>query len=156
MSSREIENAIREYVGEAPAHILACASACRYDLYHGPTFSRLPAQGVEAFTVDDYATFASDLELILGEGDTITETYCGPIGDALRAYIETLPSELYVDWSGYATDCEPQGEYLDAEGEPCDGDAEGAEWCEPEGYTLCDQRDIIAAIFGDFMAKEFS
>lgn len=154
--SREIENAIREFVGEVPSHILACASACRYDLYHGPCYSRLPAQGIEAFTVDDYATFASDLEPDLQEGDTIAETYTGPIGDALRAYIESLPSELYVDWSGYASEYEPEGEWIDAEGEPCDADTEGAEWVEPEAYYLCRRSDIVAAIFGDFMAKEFS
>ena len=96
------------------------------------------------------------MEESLSEGDTITETYWGPIGDALRAYIETLPSELYVDWSGYASEHEPEGYYLDVEGEPCDADAEGAEWCEPDDFTLYTQRDIFAAIFGDFLAKEFS
>lgn len=33
-----------------PAHIEACARAIRYDLFHGPSFSRIPAEGIEAFT----------------------------------------------------------------------------------------------------------
>jgi len=149
-----ISKAVADHI-TIPPHIAACASACRYDLYHGPCFSRVPPEGIEAFTVDHYATFASDLEDLPGE---TTETYVGPVGDALRGFLDGLPSKLFVDAeAGCILEREPEGEYLNAKTmEPCDSDAEGAEYFEPGEYYELDHGDIVEALFGKTIAREFS
>lgn len=154
-AEKSMLQAVRESgLVDVPAHIAACASACRYDLLYGPSFARIPPAGIEAFTVDDYATFRADLEDSEGE---ITETYVGPIGDALREFIDSLPSQLFYD-----PDCEdvmtsePEGEYLDGETlEPCDSDAEGAQYFEPSEYYELGRHEIVQALFGETIAKEF-
>ena len=143
---RTVTLALREYFS-APPHIEACASAVRYDLLHGPTWAVIPEGGIEAFTQDDFATFASDLE---GEAH---EVYTGPIAAALRDWIDDL-SIVYVSEDDVMTG-EPQGEWLDADFEPCDSDAEGAQWFEPDPYYVCGPRDIARALFGDTIADEF-
>lgn len=153
MNKATIE-AIEEYVGQVPAHIQACASAIRYDLMHGPCWSRIPSAGIEAFTADDFATFREDLEGDVAEGDVIETTYGGTVEDTLRAYIDALPSALWIDDGGFATDVEPEGEWLDEDCEPCEPDAEGAAWCE-ESYTLADTGDIVEALFGKVIARDF-
>jgi len=125
-----------------PAYIEACARAVRYDLMHGPSFSLIPAAGIEAFTADHFATFASDLDETQG---TITETYSGPVADVLADFMRDLPSTLYVDESGYLL-----GE---SEPEPW---TDGEEWFEPEPCYVLSSQEIVAALFGDFLAKEFS
>lgn len=156
MTTQEtITQAIREACA-IPPYLEACADAVRYDLLYGPSFSRIPAAGVEAFTADDFATFASDLEL--EEGDTLTETYVGPVADALASFIDALPSTLYVDAeSGCVIGVrEPEGEWLHGDTmEPCEPDDEGAEYFEPCEYYALEGRDIVAALFGRTIAHEF-
>lgn len=124
-----------------PAHIHACASAVRYDLLHGPAFARVPTSGIEAFTVDHFATFAEDLEECDG---AISEVYSGPVADALREFIDAMPSAIYCDDSGYVIgDSVPEGEEIDGE------------WYEPEPYYILDGREIVSAIFGKTIASEF-
>lgn len=125
-----------------PAHIEACARAVRYDLMHGPSYSLIPHAGIAAFTADHFAAFASDLDETQG---AITETYSGPVADALADFMRDLPSTLYVGESGYLL-----GE---SEPEPW---TDGEEWFEPETYCALSSREIVAALFGDFLAREFS
>lgn len=137
-----------------PDHIRACANSCRYDLLYGPTRSRIPAAGIESYTDDDIATYADDLEL--SEGDTETETYTGPVGDALRQFIEELPPALYLDEDGFIQESEPQGEYLNSETmEPCESDDDNAEYFEPTGYYALQHSDIVEALFGATISREF-
>lgn len=125
-----------------PAHIEACARAIAYDLWHGPSYSLIPHEGIEAFTSDHFAAFASDLDETQG---SITETYSGPVADALADFMRDLPSTLYVDESGYLLgESEPEP-WTDGEG-----------WFEPEPCYVLSSREIVAALFGDFLAKEFS
>lgn len=137
-----------------PPHIMAAASACRYDLLHGPSYSLIPTAGIEAFTVDHYASFAADLD---AESGAVTETYCGPVGDALRDFIADLPGAVYVDESGYVIgEREPEGEYLGPDYEPCSAYDDGAEYHDPEPYYKVTQRDVVAALFGAVIAREFN
>lgn len=127
-----------------PAHIAACASAIRYDLYHGPCFSCVPAEGIEAFTIDHYASDASDLADIDG---TISETYVGPVADALRSFIDDLPSEVWVDVQCDCV-CTSEPEAFEEDGE----------WYEPcwDDYYHLDRSDIVAGLFGKTIAREFN
>lgn len=133
-------SAIREFV-KVPPHIQACAGAIRYDLLWGPSFSRIPPEGIEHFTADDLSTFYSDLEDDPGE---ITETYCGPVADALKGFIADLPTLYYEEWSGYVYESEPQ---------PYE-DYDHDEWTEPEYYVL-DRQTVVEALFGKTIAREF-
>jgi hypothetical protein len=139
-----IIEAIEEQYGKVPAHIQACASAIRYDLWHGPTFSRIPQGDITKFTIDDYSSEYSLLEEDRKEGDVIEETYIGAVAQALREYIDTLPSTVYVDEYGYVSGHEPEGEY--------DGD----EYIEPVPYRALDRSDIVEIVFGKTIAKEFN
>lgn len=131
-----------------PPHIAACAAAVRYDLLHGPAYACVPAAGIEAFTVDHFATFAADLSECEGE---VSEVYSGPVADALRAFIDAMPGTLYCDESGYVMgDSEPEGEWL----EPDEEDGE-PEWHEPEPYYAVSGSDLVAAVFGSTIGKEF-
>lgn len=144
---RAIENAL-EAAYVVPDHIAACASAIRYDLYHGPSFSRIPASGIEAFTVDDYATDYESLEDDLAEhGGKIVETYTGLVAETLRAWIDDLPSELWFDsMAECLQDCEPEG--FDEDGE----------WIEPDysDYYRLDRDDIILGLLGKTISREFN
>jgi hypothetical protein len=145
-------DSIRSAYPVAP-HIAAAALAVRYDLLHGPSYSLIPAAGITAFNADSFASFASDLD---GAAGSITETYSGPVGDALRDFIGDLPGALYVDESGYLIgEREPDGEWLNADGEPCGPYDDGAEWQESESYYVLDSRELVAALFGETIAREF-
>lgn len=135
---------IRELI-PVPAYIDACAAACRYDLLYGPSYALVPSAGIESFTDDDLATYPDDLDASAG---TITETYTGPIGDALRAFIDGLPSEIWEDVFA--------GEFLTSEPEAWE-DEETGEWIEPEwsDYRHLDSSAIVEALFGRTIAKEF-
>jgi hypothetical protein len=135
--------AVREYV-ELPSHIRVCANMIYYDLTHGPAFARIPAAGIEAITDDHLATIRSDAEDECEPGDRVVEVYTGPIADALRAFIDDLPSTLYVDDDAECVmDTEPQGEEIDGE------------WCEPTPYFTLEGRTIVEAVFGPTIAREF-
>lgn len=145
MPSRDYSDAIAAHL-TVPAHIEAAARAVRYDLYHGPSWVRVPGGDVERFTYDDHATFRDDLEA--KPGDVIAETYLSPVADALRAFIDDLPSDLWVDTM---SDC-----VLTSEPEGWEDDETG-EWVEPEwsDYAHADGRDIVRALFGRVIADEF-
>lgn len=139
-----VRDAIRDAI-TVPPHIAAAANACRYDLLHGPSYSLIPAAGIEAFNNDSFATFASDLDATAG---TVTETYSGPVGDALREFLANVPT-LYVTDDGYASECEPAMEPFP------DADDVDAEWFEPEPYYQVDSSDVAGLLFGETIGREF-
>lgn len=141
----EIETAVENHF-KVPSHIMACASAIRYDLMHGPSFAAIPNTGIESFTVDHYA---SDYESLENMTDCkIEETYIGIVAQTLRDYISNLPSEMWYDSQcGYLSENEPEGYE----------DDETGEWIEPEwsDYYKLERSNIVAALFGKTIAKEF-
>jgi hypothetical protein len=150
----KIESLIRDAI-RLPEHVEAAGAALRYDLYHGPTFSRIGPQGFEGFTHDDHATEYSDLE---GEGYSVAETF-GPLADHFREWVADNVSAVFVDLdAGHVSHGpEPEGYWMDAETcEPCDCDAEGAEWVEPEPVYLAESRDVVRALFGGAVAEHFA
>jgi len=148
--NKTIISAVREHIA-IPPHIVACANACRYDLLYGPTWSLIPGDDVTRYKDDCLSTLRDDLELQdkRQDGDVIEETYCGKVGDALRDFIDDLPGTLYVDCDcGQAYESEPEA-YVDDE---------TGEYVEPyldNTYRL-ERREIIEALFGETIAKEFS
>jgi len=154
MTSKAVTQSLRDQF-EVPPHIEACANAIRYDLTHGPTWARIPARGMTCFTDDDYATFPEDLDDRMEPGDTKAETYCSLVADTLRDWLDSF-TVCYVDADGeYLGGREPQGEYLDEDGEPCEDDAESATYYAPYPYYECGPLDITRALFGDTIANEF-
>lgn len=130
-----------------PSHIVACASAIRYDLYHGPTWSLILEGNIEKFNRDCFATDPNDLEA--KDGDIVEETYIGKVAEALRDFIDALPSELFFD-----ADCE---EFLDKEPEPYqDDDEKWIDPCEWGNFHLVERRDIVASLFGKMLSREFN
>ena len=145
-----------------PAHIRACANACLYDLVHGPSFVRIPWGNVENVANDDPATYRDDLEdeCEYACGDVIEETYPGRVGDAVRAFIDDLPSEVWVD-----TDCDDLmlTEPDEYEANPDHTGEDDLETNGPEVYENdlsstyhLGRHDIIRALFGATFAREFS
>ena len=140
----EMQNAIREYIA-VPAHIKACASAIAYDLLHGPSWSIVRGGDITQFTEDDFAAYAEDLE---GPESEISETYSGPVAEALRQFIDDLPGDLYYEsWSGCILNSEPEGYQ----------DEDTGEWIEPDysDYLQISGEDITQALFGKTIAHEF-
>jgi len=131
----------------APPHIAACAAAIRYDLYHGPTWSIIPGGDIEKFDRDCFATYPDDFEP--KDGDIVEETYIGKVADALRDFIDALPSEVFFD-----EDCE---ELLEKEPEPYQDD--DGEWIDPFEWNniyRVERRDIVASLFGKMLSREFN
>lgn len=135
---QSLMEAIREAV-PVPAHIRAAAAACSYDLLFGPLHARKPASGDWAdFSEDDYAPVADDL------GPQTTQVYTGPVGEMLREFISELPSTLYADEDQeFVSADEPEGEEIDGE------------WTEPSPYLAVEGRQIVEALFGPTISKEF-
>lgn len=132
-----------------PPHIMACASAIRYDLLHGTTWSLIPQGEITKFTIDHFSTYRADLEEDYSEGDIIEETYIGAVADALRQFIDNFPSEMWFDM-----DCE---ELFDREPEPYQ-DEEG-EWVSPFDFSTVynlNASNIVEALFGRLIAREFN
>ena len=131
-----------------PAYIAAIANACRYDLLHGPSWLRLPAGDIQQVNDDCLATYRADLEDEMQPGDTLEETYCGKAADALRDFIDELPSEGFVEGScvSFSTK-EPEG-FMDEEtGEYIEP------WCDDVYRVL--KKEIVEALFGKTIAREF-
>ena len=149
MRQETITAAVRECVA-VPPHIDACASAVRYDLLHGPAWAAVPPAGIEAFTADHFATFREDLEDLEAEGCAVSEVYAGPVAQALRDFIDDLPT-LYVDEVGFASEYEPQG-YWDEDPEDLDNEMS---WVDPEPYYEVSGADLVSALFGPTIAREF-
>jgi hypothetical protein len=148
------------------------ASAIRYDLNYGPTYLLIPQGDVTRVTDDCLALLYSDLEDDLQLGDVIEETYTGTASQALRDYLDSLPSALYYEEdSGCVSESEPQG-YLDSDSfdfdmayylSELDSDSdsdipepdESDYWCDLEPYYALDLRDIVRILFGSTIASEF-
>jgi hypothetical protein len=155
-----------------PAHIKAIAGAISYDLMHGPSFLLIPGNDVTRISPDCVASLYQDLaeDCDTAAGDVIEETYTGTAAQALRDYIDTLPSEVWVDIDCDAVmEREPEGCWTPAEDiglEPNDDgevpgyetDGNGHVWEEPymEFTYHCDASDIVAALFGRTIAHEFN
>ena len=116
-------NAIQEYI-DVPSHIFAIADACLRDLYNGPGWIRLPGGDITHIDADcdgpDRESMVEDSE----PGDVIESRYTGTASDALRAFIDDLPCDLWVEGDS-VSDCEPQDSWeeedtgeVDEEGEP--------------------------------------
>ena len=126
-----------------PAHIDACAYAIRYDLYHGPSYSLIPEGKIENFNKDCLATYPEDLKESASPEDIIEETYCGLVGDSLREFMENLPTRLYCFEDCILGENEPNSDWIEDE----------SDW---QDWFCIDQKQIFAALFGDFLAKEFN
>ena len=133
-----LKAAIRETIA-VPDHIREAAIACASDLMNGPRYARLPASGSwKDFGEDDWSGLPSDLE-----GD-VTGVYSGPVGDMLREFIADMPSTLYADEDQeFVSTDEPQGEEIDGE------------WIEASPYLQIEGGQIVEALFGATIAREF-
>lgn len=147
---------------EIPRYIEICADAVRYDLLHGPAWALIPQDDITKFDDENlYATYAEDLEDDKKEGDVIVQVYTSKVADALREYIDDLPSDLYYDvQSGELLDREPESfedEIENPDYDPDDADSEEfiKEIVEPSEYYAVDRHTIIEALFGKTIAKEF-
>ncbi len=130
--------AIRDAV-PVPSHIAAAARACASDLLHGPRYARMPSSGSwKDFSEDDWAVVPSDLE---GE---VSNVYAGPVGNMLREFIQDMPSTLYAD--------EDQ-EFVSTE-EPTSEEIDG-EILEASPYVVVEGRQIVEALFGPTISREF-
>lgn len=139
MHMREsLKNAVREAV-QVPAHIREAAAACASDLMNGPRYARLPVSGRwEDFSEDDWSPLAGDLE------GQVSGVYTGPVGDMLRGFIQELPSTLYADEDQeFASTEQPVGEEVDGE------------WIEASPYFEIDSAQIVEALFGQTISREF-
>lgn len=134
-----LKTAIRDAVA-VPAHIREAAAACASDLMNGPRYARIPASGRwEDFSEDDWSALPEDLE---GE---VTNVYSGPVGDMLRAFLSEMPSTLYADEDQeFVSTDQPQGEEVDGE------------WIEASPYVEVGQSQIVEAVFGSTIAREFN
>lgn len=169
--------AIREFIGGVPEHIENCAAACAFDLINGPSFVVIPDGNVVNFDGETYM-LRSDAEDAAEEGDEIEETYTGQVGDALRDFIGTLPSVLWIDTDcGYVTDAEPDSceECYECNGSGIaesgfyDADESTDELpvcdlCNGEGFVEVDLSDwysldtseLVEILFGRTISREFS
>lgn len=172
MQSR-VSKAIQEAY-PVPGHIQAIANAVRYDLLHGPSWLLVPDGDVTKVRHDCMATLRDDLndDSDVNESDLIEETYTGIAAQALRDYIDDLPSTVYVDTDcGFVSDREPEGQWISPDDlgldpyDPDEDDKQGYEWnsdysmvwdepCMDNTYH-CDRSDIIEALFGRTIAREF-
>lgn len=137
-----------EHMFPVPDHIEQAVSALKSDLFNGPTICLIPNGDVTQFN-GDWVHYGDEtsLEEIAKPEDIIDETYTGKLGDAVRAFIDALPSELFWD-----NDAEI---LMDKEPEAYEEDGETYEPYWDEIYKL-DRKDIVTALFGSFFAREFS
>lgn len=145
-------DAVRNHI-TIPDHIAAIAGAIRYDLLHGPTFAIIRDNDVTKFTADDFSTDYDCLDV--GPKDRVVQTYVAPLADALRKFIDDLPSELWYDiQSGYVQDSEPEADMYEDEDE--DGNIFQVR-CEIswEDWMTLERDDIVTALFGKTIAQEF-
>lgn len=135
--NNSLKEAIREAV-ERPAHIIAAAQACASDLMNGPAYAQKPASGEWTdFCEDDWSHQPEDFE---GVPESV---YAGKVGDILRDFISELPTLYSNGDQDEAFENEPNGEEIDGE------------WFEPEPYFEIDSSQVVEALFGATIAKEF-
>lgn len=154
------KQAVRDAI-EVPPHVASCVNAVLYDLMHGPSYVRIPYGNVENFNDDCLATYANDLEdeCVPECGDIIEQTYVGRVGDTVRAFIQDLPCEAWVDVD---CDCymdrEPEQYEANPDYDPDDEDSEEPDYFENDMSSVyhLDRKDIVSALFGGTFAREFS
>jgi len=161
--------AVRDAI-PVPDYIAACASAIHEDLMIGPSVSVIRYGNIENLTEDDtYSDMdpPDDIDNYCPEcGDVLTETYTGIVGATLRAFIEDLPCHACVVYSsGEYMEREPSAWFdLDADNpnyNPDDKESEESEFgvgVEPwrDDIISLDPSDIVYALFGRTIAREFS
>lgn len=144
---KRISGAI-EHQFPVPKHIEHAVSCLSHDLFNGPTVALLPNGDIEQFCGEwVYLEDSESLKQEAQDGDIVEEAYAGKIGDAVRDFIDTLPSEMF--WDDFAEillDKEPQA-YEE------DGEIIEPSWDE---IIKLDRKDIVSALFGSFFAREFS
>lgn len=118
------ESAIREAF-PMPDSVRAHARAANWDLHYGPL-------GRNHWREDT------------GNPDAPDYDWCES-REVLADWIDDIGTVYYEPDSGCIMDREPEGEWIDADGNPCDSDAEGAEWCEPCPYYELTGADIADA-----------
>ena len=129
-----------------PPVVNQCARAVRMDLYHGPKFALIPNGDIEEFNIDCVYSWRCEAEEDAKPDDTIEEVYLGIVADTLRNFIESLPDRLFAD----------EGDYIYGEFPPKSFyDEETQEYCDSDCFIL-DKKDIIRALLGDLIAKEFN
>lgn len=152
MHNQSVLRAIAEHV-DTPAHIQACANAVLYDLMHGPSWSLIPGGDVTRFNDDCLSLLREDLEDAMEPGDVLEQTYTGTVANTLREFIDELDT-LYCDEDGFVSESEPQFEpNPDYTG---DDDECEPEYFEPVPYYAVSGRDLIEALFGRTLAREFA
>lgn len=139
-----------------PAHIIECANAVRADLLFGPRYAHIPDDDITKF---DNQLHTADCTSLSEIPEPFAPVYSGPVGNALREYIEDMPSELYVDEDGYVSEDEPEGYsddcpecgHLDDPNPDCPScDGSGEVW-----YKTLSHIEIVTAVFGRTIATEF-
>ncbi len=153
---QDVIYAIRDHI-TVPPHIAACATAVTYDLLHGPAWVILPFG--EAIHLDpDYMEIYNTQSEAMDDAeplDRVAQAYGQP-AETLREFIGNLPGTLYVDTdSGSVSECEPESQWCDIE-----EDENGEEievWYDNDNSSIyeCDSRDIVLALFGQTIAREF-
>lgn len=155
-----ISGIIQNYI-EVPDYIEACADAVRSNLLYGPNYAIIGKDGIEAFTESDYYSLYKDAKEDCKEGDKVEEVYTGLVGGVLRDFIENLPSELYIEeFSEDVMEVEPEGYWEDEDEEEYEDEYDTVKedtrvWIEPEPYVVVDREEIVAALFGRTIAREF-
>ena len=154
-----------------PDYVRACADAVEYDLMYGPAYARIPYGNIENFTMDDYATIYEDVEedCVPECGDRIESVYTGSVGQALRDFIEDLPTECWVDTDcdGYMESEPESAEFIESDISEEDCADLGVEltthngatgyWqeCNMESVYHINQAEIVESLFGETISREF-
>ena len=148
--TKELREIIQKHVGltERLAQITDCVVS---DLYYGPKYTTtfMTEKGEpdwSKWTEELCVDFASDLDEIEGLSDHFIAMYTSPPANELRDFISNLPSELWIDDGGFVLENEPQPWTDD------DGKLQEPFW---EDYTVLRGREVVEAVFGSTIAKEF-
>ena len=103
--SKQVAPAVSAYFSKkVPPYINAMAAAINYDLTKGTAWAEIPANGLEHFTADDYASYANDLKNPKRAVPVFNGIY-NPFAKWVRS---NIPSEIYVDEDGYVSDDEDE------------------------------------------------
>lgn len=136
-----------------PDYIRAIANACKYDLRYGPTWIKIPQSDIALVNDDCVVSFYDDAAEDMDGNDLVQETYNSIAAEALREFIAELPSEVWVDCDcDYVNEVEPD-QYEEYEND--NGEIEMQEVCF-ENIWHVEHKQIVAALFGEFFAKEFN
>jgi hypothetical protein len=136
---------------DVPKHITEIAAACAGDLLHGPVRVLLADGTAESF--DEGCTYRWGDEpehCDLVPGHHYGPHYTSPAADALRGFIEGLPT-LYIDEDDCIHTKEPSPELIDWD----DEDSDYRRCTRAPDYCELDRTDVVAALFGKTIAKEF-